>query len=173
MFWGSGPPHGIRVFNLTEVEEIPVYIDGADEITRSGAMIKGGGGALTREKIIASAAARFICIADESKLVATLGKFPLPVEVIPMAYKLVAGKLDALGARAELRIRDGKPFVTDNGNLILDVFGLQIGHPLRLEEKSTIPPVSSLSACLRKGAPTFAFWAVPTVSEHWNLATEY
>ncbi|EEO28079.1 ribose-5-phosphate isomerase RpiA [Oxalobacter paraformigenes] len=127
--------HGIRVFNLTEVEEIPVYIDGADEITRSGAMIKGGGGALTREKIIASAAARFICIADESKLVATLGKFPLPVEVIPMAYKLVAGKLDALGGRAELRIRDGKPFVTDNGNLILDVFGLQIGHPLRLEEK--------------------------------------
>ena len=145
--------HSIRVFDLTEVEEIPVYIDGADEITGSGAMIKGGGGALTREKIIASAAARFVCIADESKLVTTLGKFPLPVEVIPMAYKLVAGKLDALGGRAKLRTRDDKPFVTDNGNLILDVSGLQIGNPVQLEEKiNNFTGVVTVGLFAQKGA---------------------
>lgn len=96
-------------------------------------MIKGGGGALTREKIIASASDRFICIADESKLVTTLGKFPLPVEVIPMAHELIARKLDALGGQARLRLKDGKPFITDNGNVILDISGLQIARPEELE----------------------------------------
>lgn len=126
--------HGINVFDLNEVDEIPVYIDGADEISRTGAMIKGGGGALTREKIIASASDSFICIADESKLVTTLGKFPLPVEVIPMAHRLVARKLDALGGQTRLRLKNGKPFVTDNGNFILDISGLQITTPEELEK---------------------------------------
>ena len=126
--------HGIRVFDLNDIHDsIPVYIDGADEISGTGAMIKGGGGALTREKIIASASDRFICIADESKLVTTLGKFPLPVEVIPMAHELIARKLDALGGQARLRLKDGKPFITDNGNVILDISGLQIARPEELE----------------------------------------
>ncbi len=128
--------YGIRVLDLNDVhEEIPVYIDGADEISETGAMIKGGGGALTREKIIASASGRFICIADASKLVTTLGTFPLPVEVIPMAHRLVTAKLDALGGHAGLRMKDGKPFVTDNGNFILDISGLHITDPVELEGK--------------------------------------
>ena len=127
--------HGIPVFDLNALSgPLPVYIDGADEITRTGAMIKGGGGALTREKIIASASDRFICIADESKLVDKLGRFPLPVEVIPMAHRILAEKLETLGGRPLLRMKDGKPFVTDNGNYILDVSGLAIAQPGELED---------------------------------------
>ena len=125
--------HGIAVFDLNQAESMPVYIDGADEITPQGAMIKGGGAALTREKIVASVADKFICIADASKLVDTLGKFPLPVEVIPMAHAVVARKLAALGGTPRLRLKDGQPMLTDNGCMIIDVFGLQIHDPVKLE----------------------------------------
>lgn len=121
--------HGIRVLDAAEVESIPVYIDGADEIDHQGCMIKGGGAALTREKIVADLAQRFVCIADESKLVQTLGKFPLPVEVIPMAAAQVARRFKALGGEA--RLREG--VVTDNGNQILDIRGLAISDPLAME----------------------------------------
>ena len=125
--------HGIAVFDLTQVDALSVYIDGADEITASGAMIKGGGGALTREKIVASVADKFICIADGTKLVDMLGTFPLPVEVIPMAQKAVAAKLSALGGVARLRVKNGQPVITDNGNVIIDVIGLQIADPIATE----------------------------------------
>jgi ribose 5-phosphate isomerase A len=121
--------HGIRVIEPGELESIPVYIDGADEIDHSGCMIKGGGAALTREKIVADLAAQFICIADASKLVATLGSFPLPVEVIPMAAAQVARKLRALGGEPLLR----QGVVTDNGGHIIDVRGLQIVDPMAME----------------------------------------
>jgi len=121
--------HGIRVLDLNEVDDLPVYVDGADEITRRLHMIKGGGGALTREKIVAAVARRFVCIADESKLVAVLGKFPLPVEVVPMARSHVARRLVALGGQPVLR----EGFTTDNGNVILDVRGLAITDPAELE----------------------------------------
>jgi ribose 5-phosphate isomerase A len=125
--------HGIRVLDLNDVESLPVYIDGADEITHGGAMIKGGGGALTREKIVASVAVKFVCIADGSKLVDVLGKFPLPVEVIPMAEASVRRQLAVLGGTPSLRMKDGKPMVTDNGNVIIDVAGLAISDPKKLE----------------------------------------
>lgn len=125
--------HGITVFDLNEVNSMPVYIDGADEITPQGAMIKGGGAALTREKIVASVANQFICIADGSKLVDVLGNFPLPVEVIPMAQAVVGRRLAALGGQPRLRMKDGKPLVTDNGCLIIDVAGLKIHNPVELE----------------------------------------
>ena len=125
--------HGFEVLDLNDVTSMPVYIDGADEITASGAMIKGGGAALTREKIVASVAEKFICIADGSKLVSTLGKFPLPVEVIPMSHAVVARKLNAIGGEAKLRMKDEKPLVTDNGNYILDVHGMQIDDPVATE----------------------------------------
>jgi len=121
--------HGIRLFDLNGVNELPVYIDGADEITEHLAMIKGGGGALTREKIVAAVARKFVCIADESKLVPVLGKFPLPVEVIPMARAYVARQMVKLGGRPELR----ENFVTDNGNIVLDLRGLSILNPVELE----------------------------------------
>lgn len=127
--------HGIHVFDLNDVERMPVYVDGADEIDHSGAMIKGGGGALTREKIVASVADKFICIADDSKLVDMMGKFPLPVEVIPMAANSVARSLKQLGATPVLRMKDGKPYVTDNGCHILDAAGLQIRDPQGLERQ--------------------------------------
>ncbi len=127
--------HGIHVYDLNEVERMSVYIDGADEIDHSGAMIKGGGGALTREKIVASVADKFICIADESKLVDVMGKFPLPVEVIPMAANSVARALKKLGANPVLRMKDGQPYVTDNGCHILDAAGLQIRDPKALEQQ--------------------------------------
>ncbi len=123
--------HGIEVFDLNEVDHIPVYVDGADEVTRHREMLKGGGGALTREKIVAAVADQFICIVDESKLVPRLGAFPLPVEVIPMARSYVARRLTALGGRPEYRTG----FVTDNGNVILDVRGLDIMRPIQLEEQ--------------------------------------
>ena len=121
--------HGIPVLDLNEVEDIPVYVDGADEIDAGLNMIKGGGGALTREKIVAAVAKTFVCIADGSKLVDTMGKFPLPVEVIPLARAHVARELVKLGGTPVLR----EGFVTDNGNLILDVKGLAITDPKGLE----------------------------------------
>lgn len=120
---------GVKVLGLNDVESMPVYVDGADEINAQLQMIKGGGGALTREKIVASAAQRFICIADESKLVDVLGAFPLPIEVIPMASSIVSRTLAAMGGQPKLR----EGFVTDNGNLILDVSGWQIKEPFQLE----------------------------------------
>jgi ribose 5-phosphate isomerase A len=123
--------HGIVVLDSNSVERIPVYIDGADEIDHGGHMIKGGGAALTREKIVADLAERFVCIADESKLVKTLGRFPLPVEVIPMASSQVARRFAALGGEAVLRAG----VVTDNGGCILDVHGLAISDPLTLEQE--------------------------------------
>lgn len=119
----------IPVLDLNDVAQLPLYIDGADEATRAHHLIKGGGGALTREKIVAAAADRFICIVDENKLVATLGAFPLPVEVIPMARTLVAQRLEARGGRPVWR----QGFVTDNGNHILDVHGLSIADPPAFE----------------------------------------
>ncbi len=124
---------GIPIFDLNAVSDLPVYIDGADEITAQGAMIKGGGAALTREKIVASVAKRFICIADGSKLVTRLGRFLLPVEVIPMAHVAVTRALQALGGQPQLRMQTGAPLVTDNGGYILDVQGLEIADPVQLE----------------------------------------
>jgi len=125
--------HGITVLDLNDVISMPVYIDGADEIDGSGAMIKGGGAALTREKIVASVAEKFVCIADGSKLVKVLGKFPLPIEVIPMAQAAVARQLSLLGGNPILRMKDGTPLLTDNGNVILDVHGLEIAQPVAME----------------------------------------
>jgi ribose 5-phosphate isomerase A len=124
---------GIPVFDANEVEELSVYIDGADEIDGRGHMVKGGGAALTREKIVAAQSRRFVCIADESKLVEALGAFPLPVEVIPMATQRVIRQFAALGGTASIRMKDGQPLVTDNGQHILDVTGLRITDPLRFE----------------------------------------
>lgn len=121
--------HGIRLFDMNDVDDIPVYVDGADEIDGGLAMIKGGGGAQTREKIVAAVARKFVCICDASKKVERLGRFPLPVEVIPMARAQVARELARLGGRPVLR----EGFVTDNGNLILDVHGLSIDNPAALE----------------------------------------
>ena len=141
--------HGIRVVDLNSVSELPVYIDGADEITEHLAMIKGGGGALTREKIVAAVATRFVCIADASKLVATLGKFPLPVEVIPMARSHVGRELVKLGGQPALR----QGFTTDNGNLILDVWNLNILKPLELEaEINNITGVVTNGLFAQRGA---------------------
>jgi len=124
---------GIPVFDSNEVAELSVYIDGADEIDGKGHMVKGGGAALTREKIVAAQSRRFVCIADESKLVDALGKFPLPVEVIPMATQRIVRQFAAMGGTAEVRLKDGAPLVTDNGQHILDVTGLRITDPLRFE----------------------------------------
>lgn len=121
--------HGIPVLDLNGVDELPLYVDGADEATRHLMLVKGGGGALTREKIVAAVARKFVCIADGSKLVDVLGEFPLPVEVIPMARSHVARQLIKLGGRPKLR----EGFTTDNGNIILDVFGLTIVNPVELE----------------------------------------
>jgi len=121
--------HGIEVLSLNDAGDLPVYVDGADEITRHLHMIKGGGGALTREKIVAAASRKFVCLCDASKLVDVLGEFPLPIEVIPMARSSVARQLAALGGQP--RLREG--FTTDNGNIILDVRGLQIMNPVELE----------------------------------------
>ena len=121
--------HGIRVFDLNSVDDLPIYVDGADEITEHLQMTKGGGGALTREKIVAAVAKKFVCICDASKLVPVLGKFPLPVEVIPMARSHVGRELVHLGGQPVLR----EGFKTDNGNLILDCHGLTIPDPSALE----------------------------------------
>lgn len=125
--------YGIPVFEASEVTRLSVYIDGADEIDGDGYMVKGGGAALTREKIVASLAERFICIADDSKLVKTLGAFPLPVEVIPMAVGQIQRRFAAKGGTANLRMKDNAPLITDNGQHILDVTGLSIKEPLAFE----------------------------------------
>ena len=123
--------HGIEVVSLNDAGSLPVYVDGADEITRHLHMTKGGGGALTREKIVAAASRKFVCVCDASKLVDVLGKFPLPIEVIPMARSYVAREIVALGGQPQLRTG----FTTDNGNIILDVHGLSILNPVELETK--------------------------------------
>jgi len=140
---------GITVLDAGEVQSLPVYIDGADEIDHAGHMIKGGGAALTREKIVADLADRFICIADASKLVSLLGKFPLPVEVIPMAAAQIARRFEAIGARAQLRAG----CITDNGCQILDVHGLQIADPIAFEaDVNQWPGVVTVGLFARKPA---------------------
>lgn len=130
--------HGIRVLDLNEVGQLSLYVDGADESTEHLHLIKGGGGALTREKIVAGASDKFVCIADESKLVRTLGKFPLPIEVIPMARALVAREMVKMGGNPMLR----QGFTTDNGNVILDVHNLTILNPVEMEDRiNRIPGV--------------------------------
>jgi ribose 5-phosphate isomerase A len=126
---------GIPVFDANEVDELAVYIDGADEIDGRGYMVKGGGAALTREKIVAAQSRRFVCIADASKRVEVLGRFPLPVEVIPMATQRIVRQFRALGGTAQVRLKDGQPLVTDNGQHILDVTGLRIREPLAFESE--------------------------------------
>ncbi len=126
---------GIRVFDANEVGELAVYIDGADEIDGRGHMVKGGGAALTREKIVAAQSRRFVCIADDSKRVEVLGRFPLPVEVIPMATQRILRQFAKMGGTARVRLKDGQPLVTDNGQHILDVTGLQIRDPLAFESE--------------------------------------
>ena len=127
--------HGIRVFDANQVGELSVYVDGADEIDAHGCMIKGGGAALTREKIVAAQSRHFICIADETKWVSTLGKFPLPVEVVPLAAQRLVRQFAALGGRATLRMKEGAALVTDNSQHILDVTGLSITQPLAFESE--------------------------------------
>ena len=140
---------GIEVFELNEVSNLSVYIDGADEVTEHKHMIKGGGAALTREKIVAGAAATFVCIVDESKRVPVLGSFPLPVEVIPMARSFVARELVKLGGDPEYR----QGVVTDNGNVILDVHNLEILNPRELEQKiNNIPGVVTNGIFALRGA---------------------
>ncbi len=140
---------GIDVVDLNSVIELSVYIDGADEINRTFSMVKGGGGALTREKIVAAVARTFVCIADESKLVDVLGRFPLPIEVLPMARSYVARELVKLGGEPEWR----QNFVTDNGNVILDVHNLEILKPLELESTlNQIPGVVTNGLFARRGA---------------------
>ena len=124
---------GIPVFDSNDVSELSVYIDGADEINSLGHMVKGGGAALTREKIVAAQSKMFVCIADESKLVDFLGAFPLPVEVIPMASSRIMTQFAAMGGQAQVRMKDGAPLVTDNGQHIIDVKGLKITDPVAFE----------------------------------------
>jgi len=141
--------HGIEVEDLNNVSDIPVYIDGADEVTEHGAMIKGGGGALTREKIVAAVARKFVCIVDQTKLVPVLGKFPLPIEVIPMARSFVAREIVKLGGHPAWRMG----FTTDNGNVILDVSGLVIVDPVSLEATiGEIAGVVTVGLFARRGA---------------------
>ncbi len=145
--------HGIAVFDLNDITNMPVYIDGADEIDASGAMIKGGGGALTREKIVASVAEKFICIADGSKLVDVMGAFALPVEVIPMAQAAVSRALKLMGATPVLRLKEGAPYITDNGCFIIDAGGLRITQPKILEQQiNDLPGVVTNGLFARKGA---------------------
>lgn len=162
---------GITVFDANTVESLSVYIDGADEIDGKGFMVKGGGAALTREKIVAAQAKQFVCIVDESKLVEALGNFPLPVEVIPMAAAQIARKFAAMGGTATIRMKDGQPLVTDNGQHILDVRGLRITDPLAFEsEVNQWPGVVTVgvfahqkaSVCLMgtaAGVKTFTYWS--------------
>lgn len=141
--------HGIPVLDLNRVGALPVYVDGADEATRHLHLIKGGGGALTREKIVAQASEKFVCIADHSKLVAVLGAFPLPVEVIPMARSLVGRGLAGLGAQPELRAG----FTTDNGNIIIDARNLEIENPLEIERRiNQMPGVVTVGLFALRGA---------------------
>jgi len=141
--------HGILVEELNNVDDVPVYVDGADEVTRRGAMIKGGGGALTREKIVAAVARKFVCIVDGTKLVDVLGRFPLPVEVIPMARSYAAREIVKLGGQPALRMG----FVTDNGNVVLDVHGIAITDPVAMETRiGAITGVVTVGLFARRGA---------------------
>jgi ribose 5-phosphate isomerase A len=141
--------HGIEIFSLNDAGTLPVYVDGADEITRHLHMLKGGGGALTREKIVAAASKKFICLCDASKLVDVLGKFPLPIEVIPMARSYIAREIVKLGGQPKLR----EGFTTDNGNIIIDVHGLQIMNPVELESiLNELPGVVTNGLFARRGA---------------------
>jgi ribose 5-phosphate isomerase A len=158
--------HGIDVEELNNVSDIPVYVDGADEVTPDGAMIKGGGGALTREKIVAAAARKFVCIADQSKKVDVLGKFPLPVEVIPMARSYVARELLRLGGYPEWRMG----FTTDNGNAVLDVSDLTIADPIAIEDRiNAIAGVVTVGLFARRGADVILLGTpqgVETITPH-------
>ena len=154
---------GIPLLDLNDVTDMPVYVDGADEVTSQLAMIKGGGGALTREKIVGAVARTFVCIADGSKLVTTLGRFPLPVEVIPMARAHVARALEALGGRPVLRAG----FKTDNGNVILDVHGLSITDPVALETHiDGITGVVTVGLFARRPADILLLGGPDGVAEH-------
>lgn len=138
---------------LNDAGPLSIYIDGADEITSQLAMIKGGGAALTREKIVAAASDKFVCIADQSKLVDVLGTFPLPVEVVPMARSYVARELVKLGGHPEWRMKDDKAVITDNGNWIIDVHGLTISNPIDLESRiNQIAGVVTNGLFARRGA---------------------
>jgi ribose 5-phosphate isomerase A len=155
--------HGIALFDLNDVTDLPVYVDGADEIDGGFCMIKGGGGALTREKIVAAVATRFICICDASKRVDFLGRFPLPIEVIPMARAYVERELTHLGGRPALR----EDFVTDNGNVIIDVHGLRIGAPQALEaELNQIVGVVTNGLFARRGADMLLLATAAGVERH-------
>lgn len=154
--------HGVAIVDLNDVESIDVYVDGADEIDGNFAMIKGGGGALTREKIVAAVARTFVCIADASKRVEVLGRFPLPVEVIPMARAYVMRELARLGG--EPRVRAG--FTTDNGNLIVDVSGLRIADPVALETRiNQIPGVVTNGLFALRGADVLLLGTAEGVQE--------
>ena len=153
---------GITVFEADQVDTLSVYIDGADEIDERGYMIKGGGAALTREKIVAAQSRQFVCIADESKLVKTLGAFPLPVEVIPMASARLIRQFAALGGSAQVRLQGGQPLVTDNGQHIVDVTGLQITDPLRFEtEVSQWPGVVTVGVFAHQKAQVCLLGTAP------------
>jgi len=154
--------HGIKVFDLNSVNDLAVYVDGADEVTENLHMIKGGGGALTREKIIAAVARKFVCICDASKLVPVLGKFPLPVEVIPMARSYVARQLLLLGGRPGWRMG----FITDNGNVILDVHGLSLANPVEMEARIRgIAGVVTVGLFAQRGADVILVGADAGVTE--------
>lgn len=146
--------HGFKVLDLSEIDSLPVYVDGADEIDRSGAMIKGGGGALTREKIVASVSDVFVCIADATKRVDVLGQFALPIEVVPMARTAIGRRVTGLGGIPMVRVtKDGAPFITDNGNEIIDVKGLKISDPRGLEAQiNAWPGVVTVGLFADRGA---------------------
>jgi ribose 5-phosphate isomerase A len=146
--------HGFKVLDLSEIESLPVYVDGADEIDHNGAMIKGGGGALTREKIVASVSDVFVCIADATKRVDVLGQFPLPIEVVPMARTAIGRRVTGLGGVPMVRVtKDGAPFITDNGNEIIDVKGLKIRDPRALEAQiNAWPGVVTVGLFADRGA---------------------
>jgi ribose 5-phosphate isomerase A len=146
--------HGFRMLELNDVESLPVYVDGADEINSHGAMIKGGGGALTREKIVASVADVYLCIADASKRVDVLGTFPLPIEVVPMARTAIGRRITAMGGVPILRVTaDGSPYITDNGNEIIDVKALKIADPRGLEAQiNAWPGVVTVGLFAARGA---------------------
>ncbi len=154
--------HGIEVMELNNVGDLPVYVDGADEATQHGYLVKGGGGALSREKIVAQASEKFVCIADHSKLVDVLGEFPLPVEVIPMARSLVARYLVDLGGQPEYRVG----FVTDNGNIILDVRNMRIVDPKTLETQlNQMPGVVTNGLFANRGADVMLFGSASGVEK--------
>jgi ribose 5-phosphate isomerase A len=156
--------HGIEVFDLNHTGTFDIYVDGADEANAQLELIKGGGAALTREKIVAACAQEFVCIADESKWVKTLGQFPLPVEVIPMARSYVARELVKLGGDPVYRTG----VITDNGNAILDVHHLQITSPRLLEEKINNITGSSATACLHCARPMYCCWVARAVSRYFT-----